>query len=206
MLGIGLERLFRSPGQVSVLRALWKAPAPLTGRQVQQLAGLHNLTTTRCLEHLEGLGLVQRRTAGRAYLYSLNRRHRLVRHLINAVFKAEEAVPARFARELRAVLGGQCLSVILYGSVVRGHAESAGDVDLLIVVEDKEAAERFAAKTLAAMEKLVRDGWGLMPEVNLKTRPEVAKQWNSPLLRRIRQEGLLLAGLPLAEVRDGRHP
>ena len=50
MLGI-----VRAPGQISVLRALWKAPSPLTGRQVQQLAGVHNLTTTQCLNGYDSI-------------------------------------------------------------------------------------------------------------------------------------------------------
>ncbi len=65
-------------GQISVLRALWKAPTPLTGRQVQQPAGVHNRTAMQCLEDLEQLGLLRRRDVGRAYLYSLRRSHRVV--------------------------------------------------------------------------------------------------------------------------------
>ena len=204
MLGIDLERLFRAPGQISVLRALWKAPSSVTGRQVQQLAGVHNLTATKCLADLEQLGLLQRRAAGRAYLYSLKRSHRLVRHLIDPIFKAEEAAPMRFAQELGKVLGGQCLSAVVYGSVARGEADSASDVDLFVVVKDDKAVEHFAAKAQPKAEKLVREGWSLMLEVNVKTRNQVIKAWNSALLKKIRKEGQLVAGSPLEEVKRGR--
>ncbi len=206
MLGIDLERLFRAPGQISVLRALWKAPAPVTGRQVQRLAGVHNLTATRCLEDLERLGLLQRRAAGRAYLYSLRRSNRLVRHLVHPVFRAEATVPARFAGELTRGLRGRCLSAVLYGSVARGEADPAGDVDLLVVVRNDRSAEAFVENVLPGMEKLVRDGWSLMLEANVKTRDQLVKAWNTPLIRRIRREGRLVAGASLEEVKRERRP
>jgi predicted nucleotidyltransferase len=206
MLGISLERLFRAPGQISVLRALWRAPAPVTGRQVQQLAGVHNLTATKCLDNLERLGLLQRRAAGRAYLYSLKRSHRLVRHLIDPIFKAEETAPTRFAGELAQTLRGQCLSALVYGSVARGEAHSASDVDLLVVVSDDKAADRFSATVLPKAEKLVREGWSLMLEVNVKTRSRLLKSWDSPLVKRIRKEGQVVAGSSLEEVKRGRRP
>lgn len=205
MLGIDLERLFRAPGQISVLRALWKAPSPVTGRQVQQLAGVHNLTTTKCLEDLEQLGLLQRRAAGRAYLYSLKRSHRLIRHLVDPIFKAEETAPARFVQELGRILNKQCLSAVVYGSVARGEAHISSDVDLLVVVKDDKTGERFATKAQPKAEKLVREGWSLMLEVNVKTRSQLIKAWNSRLLKKIRKEGQLVSGASLEEVRRGGH-
>ena len=203
MLGIDLERLLRAPGQISVLRALWKAPVAVTGRQAQELAGVHNLTATRCLDDLERLGLLQRRAAGRAYLYALKRSHRLVRHLVDAIFKAEETAPTRFAGELATALRGQCLSAVVYGSVARGDADSVSDVDLLIVVKDDKSAEHFVQKVQSKVEKLVREGWSLMPEVNVKTRGQLIKAWDSPLVKRIRKEGQLVAGASLEEVKRG---
>jgi predicted nucleotidyltransferase len=203
MLSIDLERLFRSPGQISVLRALWRAPSPLTGRQVQRLAGVHNLTATQCLDDLENLGLLKRRVAGRAHLHSLKHAHRIVRYLIDPIFRAEEKVPQRFVRELGKVLEGSCLSAVLYGSVARGDQDDASDVDLLVVVKQGKAEEKFDEVIQAKAETLVRDGWSLMLEVNVKTCRELSGQWNSALIKRIRDEGLLIAGLPLEEVKRG---
>ena len=44
-----------------------------------------------------------------------------------------------------------------------------------------------------------------MLEVNVKTRNQVIKAWNSALLKKIRKEGQLVAGSPLEEVKRGRH-
>lgn len=203
MMNVTLERLFPSPGQVSVLRALWKAPAPLTGRQVQQLAGVHNLTAMRCLEDLERLGILQRRSAGRAYLYALKPRNRIVRDLVGPVFRAEQQAPEQFIKAIGNAMKGHCLSAVLYGSVARGQAGPESDVDLLVVVRDGTRAERFAATIQPKAERMVREGWSLILEVNVKTRRDLARQWNGNLMRQIRREGRVVAGKDLEEVRRG---
>lgn len=204
MLGIDLERLFRSPGQISTLRVLWNAPTPLTGRQIQQLAGVHKLTATQSLEALESLGLVQRRAAGRAYLYTLKRSHRLVQHLVDPIFEAEQKAPEQLSRQLDNALKGRCLSATIYGSVARGETDHVGDLDLLVVVENDQAAERFRDGTQPRLERLIREGWSLMLEVNLKTRRQLIKEWASPLIKTVRREGRLVAGLSLEEVKHER--
>jgi predicted nucleotidyltransferase len=176
----------------------------MTGRQVQQLAGVHNLTANKCLDELERLGLILRWPVGRAYLYSLKRSHCLVRHLVDPIFKAEEAVPSRFAGELERVFCGECLSAVVYGSVARGEEHSASDVDLFVVVEGERDAARFIEKVQPRAEKLVRESWGLMLEVIVKTRSQLLSSWSSPLVKRIRREGCVVTGVSLVEVQHGR--
>jgi predicted nucleotidyltransferase len=204
MVGVDLERVFRTPAQIAVLRALWKAPASLTGRQVQHLAGVHNRTAMQCLDDLEQLGLVQRRTAGRAYLYTLKRSHRVVQDLVNPSFEAEREIPRRLREQLAKVVEGACLSAVLYGSVARNEEQSSSDVDLLAIVRNKEDAQAFAEGTQAEAERRVRDEWGSMLEVNVMTVGDLRRQWNTRLMKQIRREGQLVAGSPLEELHRGR--
>jgi len=204
MVGIKLESLFRAPAQIAVLRALWKAPTELTGRQVQHLAGVHNRTALTCLADLEGLGILRRRAAGRAYLYALKREHRLVRDLIDPLFTAERALPEQLVQALGTLINGYCLSAVLYGSVARNHSQPGSDVDLLVVVADEAAAVKFAATVQENAERRVRERWGAVLEVNVKTQRQLGKEWNSGVIKGIRREGRVIAGRPLAEVKRGR--
>lgn len=199
-----LERLLRSPGQIAVLRALWSAPVPLTGRQVQRLARVHNRTAMEGLHYLEELGLVQRRAVGRSYLCSLKRSHRVVRTMLDPMFKAEVALPQRLAQDLARFLKGGCLSAVLYGSVARGEAGPRSDVDLLIIVEDDLAARTFAGKRQDKAEQVAQECWSLVLEMNVKTRRELARDWDSDLMKEIRREGQLVVGSPLEEIRNDR--
>jgi predicted nucleotidyltransferase len=201
-----LEQLFRAPGQIAVLRALWKSPTPVTGRQVQRLAGVHSRTAVLCLADLERLGICRRRAAGRAFLYSLRRQHHIVREIVAPVFRAEQAAPERFLRKLGRLQDGHCLSAVLYGSAARGDAGPASDLDLLVVVVDESGGEGFASDAQPRAERLARENWGAVLEVYLKTRAEVVKDWNTPLLKRIRHEGRLLAGDSLEAVKRAEPP
>jgi predicted nucleotidyltransferase len=205
MFGIDLERLFRTPGQIAVLRALWRAPTAMTGRQVQQLAGLHNLTVMQSLTNLEHLGLVRRRAAGRAYLYSLKRQHEVVRAIVDPVFQAEQALPTQFKRRLAQCLRRYCLSAVLYGSVARNQATAGSDTDLLVVVRDENAARRFTKRAQAKVEEAIRESWGSALEINLQTITEFRRQWQTPLIKQIRREGILICGVSLEELRRGRY-
>ena len=100
-------------------------------------------------------------------------------------------------RERGQVRKGQCLAAVLSGSVARGQAHPASDVDLLVVVKDESAGERFATRTQSKAEQLVQKGWSLVLEVNVKTAGELARQWNSRLRKQIRRDGQLVAGIPL---------
>ncbi|MEM4284205.1 MAG: nucleotidyltransferase domain-containing protein [Candidatus Caldarchaeum sp.] len=56
----------------------------------------------------------------------------------------------RFTAEAQAVLGGNLVSIILFGSRGRGEAHSDSDVDLLLVVKDLKKASK-------ALDSLVLD-------------------------------------------------
>lgn len=79
------------------------------------------------------MGVVTRLPAGRAYLYSLNRRSYLVSKVLLPAFQHE----AGWLEELgHAVyrLGPKSIdAVLLYGSWARGRAGRKSDVDLLVV-------------------------------------------------------------------------
>jgi len=97
--------------------------------------------------------------------------------------QALEAAAARYAELLREHLGQNLVSVVLFGSVARGEARPASDIDLLIVGEDFPPG-RFARLRLLEVvdrqfdRKLDRlRARGLYTHVTcvLKTRTEAAR-------------------------------
>lgn len=63
--------------------------------------------------------------------------------------QALQAAAARYAELLRGALGGNLVSVVLFGSVARGEAGPDSDIDLLIVGEELPPG-RFARLRLLA--------------------------------------------------------
>jgi len=107
---------------------------------------------------------------------------------------------SQFLRLLKARLGDNLISVVLFGSVARGDAEEGSDVDLLIVSDGFEGSfgERFQHfqeidKELLELEtrkKLRREGYGtLISPIPLN--PKEVKR-HPPILLDILTDGIIL--------------
>lgn len=189
MLGITLEQLLRSPGQIKVLRVLWRAGTPLTGRQVQKIAGLANLAAMQALKKLTALGVVSCREAGRAYQYELKRSHWAVTNLVAPLFENENK-GLDYLRELVSrKLEGRCLSAYLYGSVVSHPEGPVGDVDLFILVREEEDRHALENGALLELSDQISRTFGLLLEPNVITQNELSRKSAGKLVLNIMENG-----------------
>ncbi len=203
MLKITLEELFHSPGQIGVLRVLFRSGTPLTGRQVQRLSGLANLSAMRALKRLADLGVVSCRRAGRAHQYELKRSHWAVENLIAPVFVNEGKGLDLAVELLAAKLRGRCLAAYLYGSALFRRTEPAGDLDLFLVVKTEVNRTSLEKNTLPALADEVSRRFGLFLEPNLISRVDLSRPRPSRLAREIARTGRKLCGKDLEELISG---
>ncbi len=203
MLKIGPEELFRSPGQISVLRVLFHAGKPLTGRQVQRLAGLANLAAMQSLRKLADLSIVSCRRAGRAYQYELKRDHWAVEKLIAPLFENEGKGIDLAVELLAGKLRGECLAAYLYGSALNAGTGPAGDLDLFVVVKREEDKNSLEKDVLPGLAEDVSRRFGLFLEPNVVSREELSRSKVSKLAREIVRTGLRLRGKDLEDIVSG---
>jgi hypothetical protein len=114
-----------------VLTALARSDRALTGRAIERETGASHGGIVRALEHLVGEGIVLREPAGRAYLYRLNRDH-----LASPWIEGLANLRLQLIDRLRQTLAGWAIppaASVLFGSAARGDADSASDIDLLVV-------------------------------------------------------------------------
>ncbi len=193
-----LEALFGSPGRTAVLRLLAAQTSELTGRQVAELAGLSQPGAARVLEHLAGLGVVQRRRAGRAILHQLDRDNLLVQSIVLPVLAAESGVIGDITSELREAFGSLAVSAVLFGSVARGESRPGSDIDVLVVTEDSTSAVRADRVAEDVGPRFFRR-YGMPLSVIITARDALPREPGA-FLARARDEGILVSGVPLTEV------
>lgn len=186
---------------VRILRYLAAHPGAHTGRHLAIASGVASSRAVEALSRLVEVGALQRRRAGRAYLYSLNESSYLVSDILLPGFRAEARWLEALGTEVLTALDDIADTVILYGSWARGKAEPISDVDLLVVIR--------AAHTKAQAERALEPERGRLAErfgrpVSLLVvgRGEFRRRLRrgDRLIREIVREGRVVAGRSVAEV------
>jgi len=186
--------------EAEALTVLARTESPLTGRRVAELArrGSH-VRTSNALDRLVQQGLVEVEPAGRAKLYRLNRDHLLVPMILAAV-ATTTTLRDRIGDAIRQ-WPVAAVHASLYGSMARGEAGSASDVDVLIVRRlrlGREDAEAWSSQ-LDGLESDVWRwtgntlSWFETTEADLKR----AAAADEPIFTSWRTDSIDLAGEPL---------
>lgn len=114
----------------AVLSVLLRTDAPLTGRQIHTMVSddYSLWSVQEVLKALTQLGLVESQTIGRAGVHTINEDHAAVaplRVLVDPVAALKAAIEEAVDAEVEIVL--------LFGSIARGEAARASDVDLAVI-------------------------------------------------------------------------
>jgi predicted nucleotidyltransferase len=122
------------PHGLRLLRVLLGGGPPMTGRALARVTGISQSTAHRALTRLRDAGLVVAERTPPAVVYRANAEHLAMPALV-ALIRLEELLRARFAEHV-AGWRRRPESMVLYGSVARGQATPASDIDVLAVRPD----------------------------------------------------------------------
>jgi len=195
--------LLGSRPKLRLLRYLATHEELQTGRALAHAAGVEPKRAAEALADLVEAGLVRRRRAGRAFLYSINRDNYAVAEILLPAFINERDWLKRLGDEIRRSLPG-IDSVILYGSWAKGKAQPQSDVDLLLVTRPNVGKSQAIQLQERADDIRVRmsERYGrpisllIVGLENLRRRLRKRDRF----IREILAEGQVLAGSSLGEV------
>jgi predicted nucleotidyltransferase len=198
-----LDALASKPA-VRLLRHLVAHPQPITGRQLASATGVHHSVAGQVLKRLTQEGVLERRRAGTAYLYALNRDRYVVTEILEPAFRNEARWLERLGEEVLAALRPSAESVILYGSWARKAATPRSDVDLLLVAADG-AARETVERRVDELRGRLSERFDRFISVLVMTVEEVRAKLGTgdQLVRSIVSKGRVLAGRSLAEIAAG---
>lgn len=149
-----LTRLFGSPGNVRVLRALSDG-LPSSATQVASAAGLTPQGARNVLDVLTSQGVVSVQGTARAQLYVLAAVHpfgRAVLELFNSERESWEHLVVGIRDRLKRRAGVQ--AAWLYGSVARGEDTPASDIDLALLVSSPSVADKVREDLMPIEDEL----------------------------------------------------
>jgi DNA-binding transcriptional ArsR family regulator len=165
-----LDAVFSAPSRLAVLRALFRAKSPLSGRALARAAGINHQGAAVALAALARLGLVERRPAGRSDQWRLDRRRWLNSELLLPLLEREAEHAGGVSAAIKKGLRGKAAAVLLAGAAAKGRLEPENPVELVVV--EGAAGRRILSDALRGLAELMREQWSLRLEVRVLSRRE----------------------------------
>lgn len=202
------DEILNSRVKVRLLRLLCQKGGEWTGRQLAAELRISPAATHAALRALHQATILELRTVGNSFVYSLRDEQYLVREALRPLFRQE----ARASQQLRDVLvrgldprvRASIVTVALYGSVPRGQERPTSDIDLLVLVASGRAKAAIRRALDLGGDPITRTFGN--PIAWYVTTVQEARQKvrrRSPLFHNILRDHQLVWGRPLTEVLDG---
>jgi len=199
------QQVFRYQAADDILELLYRNPhREFTVTELRETTDHGGKSVENALKILGGLDLVQRRNDGRKSLIRINQtRIQKPDDPILTIPQAEFRTPVQaFLEETKQRQGENLVAVLLFGSVARGEADRASDIDLQVLVAD-ELLEARRELQAARQDLETRQFDGHRYEIQLLVESvESAKNYGEKL-QDIFSEGIeLYATDPFADVKE----
>jgi predicted nucleotidyltransferase len=197
------ERLFRNKATEDILKLFLKnLDSEFTVTELREITGHGGDTVQTAIEVLEAADLIQTRTEGRKKLISANTAR------FNAQYGTLAVPQEEFRKPVRGFLKGtenldiDIVGIILFGSVARGEADRASDIDIQVIVDHKlTEARRELHEVRQVIENKTYDGERY--EIQLLVESVESAKNHGKKLQEIFMEGIeLYATEKLDEVKE----
>lgn len=189
------EQVFRYGAMDGIVEILARNPSEeFSNRDLQRLTGYGGPSVSKALSLLESMGLVVGRDSGNRTLYRIDeRRLRDPDDPLLEIPQVEFREPLRRFVEQVEKKVPSIAGILCFGSVARGEADRASDVDVFVLVGDDEdlvSARRTVSDLVRDLEEEPIDGDRYEFEVFVES-PKSARNRGEDL-RPIFQEGIAL--------------
>lgn len=160
------QDIFGSKSRLEILRCLYDSGEELTGREIARRSGFSHQQTHNELRALVSLGIAERKIAAPAHLFSLNRKHWVIKDVASVIFKKEKTWLDELLKEFGGKLPCSVKSLVLFGSAARDQLRPGSDIDLLALVgNEKDKKEAAACFSTHSSELLSRYHYPLAPVI-----------------------------------------
>lgn len=188
------ERVFRYQAMQDILSRLVEDPySEFTIGQLAEMVDANQATVSKAVKLLRELGTIHTRPDGRKQYVCINPDRLTKSDPVLSIPQSEFHKPVRaFVRRAEDELD-EVVGILLFGSVARGDADRASDIDLLVIVgTDKTRARRTIQSIVSDLQETKFDGNRYTFEVLVESTDSAAR-----IGERLRQQfeaGITLVG------------
>jgi predicted nucleotidyltransferase len=190
-----LEDLLDNTSYIRIIRLLFQYQGKeFTEREIAEHIRMSPNTVNLALRDIRKTNIFSFRKVGRAHAYSLNKDSALYKPLKELIESEERILKDMFDRIGRILKNS--LSCVVFGSFARGDESFDSDLDLLIIVEDKESI----SESLDELRFVLSELYDTALSAFVLTPKELRKKWNKGFLKEVIREGILISGKELEEL------
>jgi len=132
-----LDKILAQPTKINLLRFLIKSKPEMTGRELAKFCKISHMQVYRILNDFEQQGIVKKIKVGKANLYTLNEKNILVNKVLKPLYQKEKVLLEQVLKRLLLKIRSILLSVVIYGSVAESKERPTSDVDIFILIKNK---------------------------------------------------------------------
>jgi predicted nucleotidyltransferase len=150
---ISLLDVLNSKVKIKIIKFLLTHEASMSEREIASILKVSHMSVNRTMRELAELNFVNFITVGKAHLWKVNSKsyaYKVLSGLIKGVSGITEPLEDLKKMFLRKLPKALIKKVVLFGSVAKDSEKANSDIDVFILVKDKQSKE----KTESSLEKL----------------------------------------------------
>jgi len=143
---ISLLDVLNSKTKVKIIKFLLTHEASMSEREIASILKVSHMSVNRTMRDLAELNFVNFVTIGKAHLWRVNRKSyafRVLSELIKGVSGIKKPLEDLKKILLRNLSETLIKRVVLFGSIAEGSERINSDIDVLVLVKDKQSKEKL---------------------------------------------------------------
>jgi predicted nucleotidyltransferase len=175
---IPLNIILNTSTKLKILRLFFSHTADfrVSGREIARRINMSPPAVHAALKDLLNQDVLKIEIIGKQHIYNLNSNNRIVRDILEPSFKKELSLQEDIKQFLlkkfeESGIKDKIESLILYGSLQRAKATSKSDVDIAVIVKDKDDVKEIEDKIIVDIARQFKEYFGLNLDAYVK--PEV---------------------------------
>lgn len=176
---IPLNIILNTSTKLKILRLLFSHTADfrISGREIARRINMSAPATHAALKDLFNQDILKIEIIGKQHIYSLNSKNRIVKDILEPSFKKELSLQDDIKHFLlrkfnEAGITRKIESLILYGSLQRAKTIDTSDVDIAVIVKDKEDPQEIEDKIIGDISKQFKEYFGLNLDAYVKAKTD----------------------------------
>jgi predicted nucleotidyltransferase len=184
---ISLLDILNSKTKVKIVKFLLTHKSLMSEREMASILKVSHMSVNRTLRELAELNFVDFVTVGKAHLWKVNHKSyafRVLSELIKGISNIRNPLEDLKSILLKNLSKTLIKRIILFGSVAKGSEEANSDIDVFILVKDKQSKKKIESQ-IEKLSNLCFEMYGNRLAPYILTEQEMKRKKNLKLISEI---------------------